>query len=225
VRRGVGQDTGASLRETGSRASTEPQEGLRPVGFDPARIERPSTHGAILGEALSDLAKAGSVGDQLLDLMCATCAFREGCMTNQMAATGMTALNCVLGIDPEEFACHHGMKNGEPTKLCAGYLAARRAPKPIVQAALQTVMARLRTKPDEDEIRTAFDEWVSVADPENTLDNYARARLYTRAIADRTASGMPLRENNVDCSRPQAGSPTAESGDAQPQPQSIRRAG
>jgi hypothetical protein len=29
------------------------------------------------------------------------------------------------------------------------------------------------------------------------------------------ASGMPLRENNEDCSRPKAGSPTAEGGDAQ----------
>jgi DNA (cytosine-5)-methyltransferase 1 len=37
VRLGVGQDTGASLRETGSRASTEPASSLRPAGFDPAR--------------------------------------------------------------------------------------------------------------------------------------------------------------------------------------------
>jgi hypothetical protein len=29
------------------------------------------------------------------------------------------------------------------------------------------------------------------------------------------ASGMPLSENNADCSRPKAGSPTAEGGDAQ----------
>lgn len=29
------------------------------------------------------------------------------------------------------------------------------------------------------------------------------------------ASGMPLRENNEDCSRPKAGSPTGEAGDAQ----------
>lgn len=31
------QDNGASLRETGSRASTEPASGLGPSGFDPAR--------------------------------------------------------------------------------------------------------------------------------------------------------------------------------------------
>jgi hypothetical protein len=44
VRLGVAQDTGASLRETGSRASTEPASSLRPLGFDPARGASPCQH-------------------------------------------------------------------------------------------------------------------------------------------------------------------------------------
>jgi hypothetical protein len=161
----------------------EPVSRLDPSGFDPSRIECPSQHGVILGEALSDIAKAGDVGLGILFAACATCAFREGCMTNQMAATGMLALNCVLGIDPEEFACHHGMKNGQPTKLCAGYLAAKNAPKPIVQAALQTIMARMNTLPARDEVRERFDAWAAEADPNNEMDNYARSRAYTKASA------------------------------------------
>lgn len=142
--------------------------------------ERPSRHGIILGQALADMAKTGAVGTDLLSTMCATCAFREGCMTNGMAATGIDALNIVLGIDDAEFMCHHGMKDGEPTKPCAGAIAAKLAPLPVVQNAVATVAARLDAAFGPDQIRADFDAWVARADPEGRLDDYKRARLYAR---------------------------------------------
>ncbi len=176
--------TSESGRIPGSREPSH--DGLGPSGFDPAR-ERPSNHGAILGEALSDIAKAGAVGGPLLDLMCATCAFREGSMPNQMAATGKVALACVLGTDKDEFACHHGMKDNWPTKICAGYVAAKQAPFDVVKAAIRTVSTRLSNLPETDEIRRSFDEWRATVDPD--LDDYQTARAYAAAIAMEARSG------------------------------------
>lgn len=142
--------------------------------------DRPSEHGKLLGEALADLAKAGAVGTELLDLMCATCAFREGCMTNQMAATGKDALDCVIGADDSDFGCHHGMKDGQPTKLCAGWLAAKRAPFPVLQSTLLTLAARLEGLTGEDAVRAEFDAWAAAADPDGKMDNYQWARKRAR---------------------------------------------
>jgi len=143
--------------------------------------ERPSRHGAILGEALAAMERAGRAAGPALPDMCATCAFREGCMTNQMAATGSQALNCVLGVDPDEFACHHGMKEGQPVRYCAGYVAARRAPFPVIKAALSIAMGKLAAASGSDEVREAFDAWLAEVDPDNRMDDYQRARLYERA--------------------------------------------
>jgi hypothetical protein len=49
-----------------------------------------------------------------------------------------------------------------------------------------------------------------IAERDEARDEAAISRALFRA-----ASGMPLRENNEDCSRPKAGSPTAEGGGAQ----------
>lgn len=150
------------------------------TGDDPGERGRPSQHGAALGEALADIAKAGAVGTDLLSAMCATCAFREGSLANQLAGTGVVALNCVLGVDPDDFACHHGMKNGEPTKLCAGFLAAQLAPREIVLAAVQLVSARLAALPDHDAVRAAFDEKAARFDPDGRMDNYQWGRALLR---------------------------------------------
>jgi hypothetical protein len=42
-----------------------------------------------------------------------------------------------------------------------------------------------------------------------------RVAEISRQVNSRSAPGMPLSENNEDCSRPKAGSPTAAGGDAQ----------
>jgi hypothetical protein len=144
---------------------------------------RPSQHGAILGEALADIAKAGRVGVGNLPEMCATCAFREGSLPNQMAATVSLALDCVLGIDPDDFACHHGMNAGQPTRLCAGFLAAQLVPMPIILAAVQTASARLASLPEHDSVQAEFDAWSASVDPEGKMDNYQWARAHLRSKA------------------------------------------
>lgn len=144
--------------------------------------ERPSQHGVILGELLAAMADAGRLHAPELPDMCATCAFRPGCMTNQMAATGLTALNCVLGIDTDRFACHHGMTDGRPAKLCAGYIAARLAPFEFTKAAMGLLMERLSSLTGPDEVREAFDGWIAEVDPDNRMNDYERGRAYLRSF-------------------------------------------
>jgi hypothetical protein len=145
------------------------------------RRERPSRHGVILGQTLAALADAGRREDPSCPDPCATCAFRLGCMTNMMAATGIEALNCSIGIDDSLFGCHHGMKDGEPTKLCAGWVAAKLAPFDMMKAELIRLGERLDAATGPDEIRQKFDEWVARVDPENRLNDYERGHLFLKA--------------------------------------------
>ena len=139
--------------------------------------DRPSAHGAALGSALADLVDRGSPEGAA---MCATCAFRKGTAPNQTAGTVLTALHCVLGTNPDPFGCHHGMIHGQPTRLCAGYEAARRAPFAAVRGALGAVKEALAEREGQsDQVRADFDAWASQIDPGGKLDVYqiARARL------------------------------------------------
>lgn len=146
--------------------------------------ERPSRHGALLGEALAAMAEAGRVASTVpIGAPCLTCAFRPGCMTNQMAATGVVALNCTIGIDPDEFACHHGMQDGQPIRLCNGYLAAKLAPFDFMKSTLREMYERLSVQIGPDEIRAAFDAWRQAADPDGKMDDYQLARAYAGAAA------------------------------------------
>lgn len=146
--------------------------------------ERPSQHGAILGQALALLEQAGRK-DAPFELpdMCLTCAFRPDTMTNQMASTGLVALNCVLGVDTDRFACHHGLKDGEPTKLCVGYIAARLAPFTLTREILFELGKRLDEQEGPDEVRAAFDAWVSEIDPDRKMNDYQLARAHASARA------------------------------------------
>ena len=56
---------------------------------------------------------------------CRTCAFREGTVPNGCEETVMDAIKCVIEKVP--FMCHHDMKNGKPTKMCAGWIVTQRA--------------------------------------------------------------------------------------------------
>jgi hypothetical protein len=140
--------------------------------------DRPSRHGQLLGETLALLADLGERDIPFpLPPRCSTCAFRRGSLPNQTAATGIIALNCTLGVDKDRFACHHGMRNGEPSKLCIGYLAAREAPFSLVKQIMQAFAKDLATiSDDSDQVRSAFDVWAREVDPDGNLDCYALAR-------------------------------------------------
>lgn len=147
--------------------------------------DRPSKHGKVLGEALALIADLGE-RDARMDNWrerCATCAFRKGTAPNMTAGTGMIALNCVLGIDRDRFACHHGLKDGEPQRICVGYIAARIAPFTHVKEVMAALHADLGLDDPNDPVREAFDGWLKEIDPEGKMDVYQAARAYQRKVA------------------------------------------
>lgn len=153
--------------------------------------ERPSTHGAIVGEALTAIAT--SITGKLPEDCCATCAFRPGCMTNQMASTALVAFKCAVGADSSAFACHHGMKDGEPTKVCAGWLASQLVDFDVVKEITGRMAQALsaRREGDPDPIREAFDAWIEQVDPTGTLNDYQRGRLYLKSFPAETPTSSP----------------------------------
>jgi hypothetical protein len=136
----------------------------------------------MMGKALALMADLGRRDAPMpIPEQCLTCAFREGTAPNMSAGTGIIALNCVLRIDPDRFACHHGMKDGEPAKLCSGYIAAMLAPFSEVKeilAAFHEELAAIENQPDD--VRAAFDAWLNRADPERRMDVYQAARQYAK---------------------------------------------
>lgn len=147
--------------------------------------DRPSKHGAILGEALALIADLGERDSPVpLGERCATCAFRKGSVPNQTAGTGTVALNCTLGVDRDRFACHHGMKDGQAKRICVGYIAARLAPFSSVKEVMAVLMEEIAKADDgTDPIRASFDAWLREVDPGGTMDVYQVARAYLRRAA------------------------------------------
>jgi len=142
--------------------------------------DRPSAHGKLAGKAIALLESAGRREMPGLPEGCATCAFREGCMTNMMAGTTLVALKCALGQDADRFACHHGMKDGQPKKLCAGYVAAILASHTLKEQVVLAMVEDLACLPEHDQVRADFDAWIAEVDPAGTMDDYERARWYER---------------------------------------------
>ncbi len=159
-----------------------PRDKAATAGAGVPERERPSRHGRILGLFLSAVADAGrkEVPEGVIINICSTCAFRDGAMPNQMAATGLVAFNIVIGIDSDEFACHHGMKDGVPQKRCAGYALAKLAPWSEIKAECAKLNQRVDGMTGPDEVRAAFDRWLDEVDPDHALDDYALARLFAR---------------------------------------------
>jgi hypothetical protein len=145
--------------------------------------DKPTGYGKILGDALALIAAAGRKdlpAGTVIPEPCLTCAFREGTLPNRMGATAKQALDCVLGVDRDCFACHHGMKNGEPKRLCAGYLAAMIAPFSFVGEVLAFANAELAAFDEAapDPIRDDYVRWLSALDPDGKLDVYQIDRAY-----------------------------------------------
>lgn len=145
--------------------------------------ECPSTHGKILGDTLANMAEAGKALHPDFPEPCLTCAFRRGCMTNMMAVTGLVAMKCTIGADTDRFACHHGMNDGTPTRICVGYLLAKSVPFDFVQAEMAKLSENIKEIPSDDHIRASFDAWAAERDPNRELDDYALARAYAVASA------------------------------------------
>lgn len=153
-------------------------------------FDRPSMHGKYLGEALVLIARAGrkalaarvirddeNVGADATE-PCLTCAFRSGTVANMSGGTGLLALNCALKIDENEFACHHGLKDGEPTRICAGYALAVVAPFAETKEIVKAMYDQLRLLGDSerdgyvDAVRADFDAWYAGVDPDGEMDAY-----------------------------------------------------
>lgn len=52
---------------------------------------------------------------------CVDCAYRAGTIPNGCLSTVADAMKCWLEREP--FFCHHGVVDGEPTRLCRGWVA------------------------------------------------------------------------------------------------------
>lgn len=145
--------------------------------------DKPSSYGAILGDALALMAAAGRRDmpeGMMVPDCCLTCAFKEGTLPNRMAGTGKIALDCVLGIDRDRFACHHGMRDGEPKRICSGYYAAMVAPFSFVKEVLESVHKDLAAfkDGDPDPVMDDYLRWLSRIDPDGKMDVYQIARAY-----------------------------------------------
>lgn len=109
--------------------------------------QKTSQHGRILGSAFADIAdKLAPLHPEVPD-RCKTCAYRHGTIPNAMAGTLVEALNCTLGIDPNPFGCHHTLKDGKPTELCAGYFLLSVFGVEEVKAVLPSVVEQLDSLP------------------------------------------------------------------------------
>ncbi len=147
--------------------------------------DRPSQHGAVVGRVITELERIGRETLPDLPLACLTCAFREGSAPNQMASTAMVAFKCATGADRGPFGCHHGMHDGLPAKLCAGYFAAQHAMRTQFARAKELILGMsdsLAELPAHDSIREAFDAWWNEVDPDRTMDAYQFARAYARYL-------------------------------------------
>jgi hypothetical protein len=115
-------------------------------------VQQPSEHGRILGTQLAWVADV--MAAQRVDVpdRCKTCAFRAGTIPSRMAGTLAQALNCVAGLDPSPFMCHHSLRGGEPTQLCAGYVLAKSAPIELLHRALTRATLQLVELPKKNEV-------------------------------------------------------------------------
>lgn len=70
------------------------------------------------------------------------------------------------------------MKDGEPTRLCAGFIAAKLAPFSFAQDVLVDLNRRLNAQEGPDQVRAAFDAWLAEVDPERKMNDYQLARVH-----------------------------------------------
>jgi hypothetical protein len=130
---------------------------------------------AKLGGAMADLAER-HVQDGDPD-PCLTCGLKRGTLANMNNGTMMDAMNVLLGLDGDAFGCHHGLVDGEPSKPCARWLAAKRATFDELKAAL---VGLLDDRAKVDHVAEYVAAWLDRHDPGRSLDNYKLGRLWEK---------------------------------------------
>lgn len=94
-----------------------------PESLETAAVNLPTPEGAELGRHLARFADQEEAKFADPPKRCHDCAFRAGTIPNGCEQTLMDAVKCTFEGEP--FYCHNGMRDGEPTRLCAGYLLLR----------------------------------------------------------------------------------------------------
>lgn len=84
-----------------------------------AKPNVPCEEGRALGRELARLAAPAI--ERAAAIPCASCAFKEGTVPNGCLETVNGAMECAMG--GKIFWCHHGMKDGSPTRVCRGWRA------------------------------------------------------------------------------------------------------
>lgn len=82
-----------------------------------ATRNKPCDVGRAVGAELARLTGDATAGAP----MCASCAFKPGTVPNGCITSVADAMKCVF--EGERFWCHHDKKNGDPTRVCAGWKA------------------------------------------------------------------------------------------------------
>jgi hypothetical protein len=94
--------------------------------------------------------------------------------------TMIDAMNVLAGVDGDAFGCHHGMESGEPTRPCAMWMAARRAPFHELKAAIGSVLIPPNDAAENDPVGQYVTKWAAEHDPDHKLDSYQLARLWEK---------------------------------------------
>lgn len=137
-----------------------------------------STGAARLGAALAQLAaKHVQPGDPY---PCGSCGLKEGTLPNMAGQTMIDAMRVLARIEGDAFGCHHGLHNGEPTRACARYVAALRAPFAELQAAIASVVVPPDDRPANDPVGVYVTAWAAQVDPDTAMDSYQLARAWER---------------------------------------------
>lgn len=137
-----------------------------------------STGAARLGAAMARLAaKHVQPGDPD---PCATCGLKEGTLPNMAGQTMIDAMRVLARIEGDSFGCHHGLNNGEPTRICARYLAAARGPRSELLEAIASVAVPPDDRPANDPVGVYVTAWAERIDPDRELNAYQLARAWER---------------------------------------------
>jgi hypothetical protein len=95
--------------------------------------------------------------------------------------TMIDAMNVLAGVDGDAFGCHHGMEDGQPRKACINWqIAAERASRDELLAAIQTVAMPMDDAPENDPVGQYVAKWAAEVDPERKMDAYQLARVWEK---------------------------------------------